>query len=110
MLLFGQEAAGGAAQAPNMLSALLPFVLIFVIFYFIIIMPARKKQKQHQNLLNALQRNERVVTNSGIYGTITRVMDDRFELEISSGVTIQIAKNAIAAVITPQGSEKPAEK
>ena len=95
---------GAAAQSPtNWLIQLFPFIIIFVIFYFLIIMPARKKQKQHQNMIAALKGGERVITSGGIYGTVTRVMEDRIEIEVSKNTTIQVTKPSIAAVIDPQG-------
>ncbi|MCP5049806.1 MAG: preprotein translocase subunit YajC [bacterium] len=105
MYLFGQE-AGGAGQpgAGGMLGMLLPFILIFVIFYFIIIRPAKKKQNQHSAMLMALKGGERVVTSGGIYGTILRVMDDRFEVEVSKGTKIQISKSSVSTVVDPQSS------
>ena len=105
MYLFGQAAPGGAQGAPNLIGALFPFILIFVIFYFIIIMPARKKQKQHQNLLSNLKGGERVITTGGIFGTIKRVMDDRFEVEVGKGVTVQFVKSAVSSVVSPDGAE-----
>ncbi|HOW44441.1 MAG TPA: preprotein translocase subunit YajC [Candidatus Aminicenantes bacterium] len=97
MPLFGQT-AGGAAQ-PNMLVSLLPFVVIFVIFYLLIILPARKKQKQHQNLISSLKGGERVLTAGGIYGTVNRVLDDRFEIQVDANTRIQVAKGSISGVI-----------
>lgn len=102
MFLYGQAAAGGGQQ-PSMLTALFPFIIIFVIFYFLIIMPARKKQKQHQNMIAALKGGERVITSGGIYGTVTRVMEDRIEIEVGRNTTIQVTKPSIAAIIDPQG-------
>lgn len=101
MYLYGQ--AGNAAQpgAGGLLGMLFPFILIFVIFYFIIIMPAKKKQKQHVNMLNSLKGGERVITSGGIYGTVTRVMDDRFEIEVDKNTRLQITKSAISGVIEP---------
>jgi preprotein translocase subunit YajC len=81
---------------------LIMFGLIFVIFYFIIIMPARKKQKQHQNLLNSLKGGERVITAGGIFGTISRVLDDRFEIQVDKNTKLMIAKTSIASVIKPE--------
>ncbi len=83
----------------NMLVQLIPFVVIFVIFYLLIILPARKKQKQHQSLIQALKGGERVVTAGGIYGTVTRVMDDRFEIQVDSNARVQVAKGSISAVV-----------
>jgi len=111
MYLLGQAAGGGGGQAaPSLLSALFPFILIFVIFYFIIIMPARKKQKQHQNLISNLKGGERVVTSGGIFGTVKRVMDDRFEIEISKGVSMQVSKNSVSGIIGPEGGETKEKK
>ena len=109
MFLYGQ-AAGGAGQQPSMLTALLPFVIIFVIFYFLIIMPARKKQKQHQNLISALKGGERVVTTGGIYGTVSRVMEDRIEIQVDKNTKIQVTKPSVSAVIEPQGSSEAKDK
>jgi preprotein translocase subunit YajC len=84
-----------------MLVQLIPFVVIFVIFYLLIIMPARKKQKQHQSMIQALKGGERVVTAGGIYGTVTRVMDDRFEVQVDDGnrTKIQVAKGSISGIV-----------
>lgn len=106
MYLFGQAAGGGGAPGPSLIGALFPFILIFVIFYFIIIMPARKKQKQHQSLVSSLQGGERVVTTGGIYGTVTRVLEDRFEIEVDKGTKLQIAKGSISGVIQPDSGQK----
>jgi len=108
MYLFGQAAGGGGsgAQAPSLIGALFPFILIFVIFYFIIIMPARKKQKQHQSLISSLQGGERVITTGGIYGTVTRVLEDRFEIEVDKGTKLQITKGSISVVIQPDAGQQ----
>lgn len=99
MFLYGQ-AAGGQAQ-PSMISALIPFAIIFVIFYFLIIMPARKKQKNHQQLIGSLKGGERIVTAGGIYGTVLRVMDDRIEIEVDKNSKLQITKSSVSTIINP---------
>lgn len=103
MFLYGQTAPGGGQ--PNMFTALLPIIIIFVIFYFLLILPARKKQKQHQNMIAALKGGERVITSGGIYGTVTRVMEDRVEIKIDKNTNIQVTKPSIAAIIDQQGQE-----
>jgi preprotein translocase subunit YajC len=108
MDLFGQ-AAGGGQPTGSMFGPLIMFALIFVIFYFIIIMPARKKQKQHQNLINSLKGGERIITAGGIYGTISRVMDDRFEVQVDKNTKVMITKSSIAAVIPPEGEAQQKE-
>ena len=97
MYLFGQTSPG-AAQ-PSMLSALIPFIIIFVIFYFLIIMPARKKQKAHQSLVQALKGGERVVTAGGVFGTVNRVLEDRVEIQVDKNTKLQVAKTSISSVV-----------
>jgi preprotein translocase subunit YajC len=110
MYLFASGGAGPTAGSPSILGALFPFVLIFVIFYFIIIMPAKKKQKQHQSLITSLKGGERVVTSGGIYGTVARVLEDRFEIQVDNNTKIQVAKSAVSTVIDPTGTEKEVPK
>jgi preprotein translocase subunit YajC len=106
--LYGQAGSGGAGQ-PSMLTALLPFIIIFVIFYFIIIMPARKKQKMHQSMIASLKGGERIITTGGIYGTVSRVMEDRIEITVDKNTKLQVTKPSISAVIEPQGIEQKAK-
>jgi preprotein translocase subunit YajC len=94
----------GATQT-NMLVQLIPFVVIFAIFYLLIILPARKKQKQHQNLIASLKGGERVITAGGVYGTVSRVMDDRFEIQVDTNTRIQIAKGSISGVVDAMGDK-----
>jgi preprotein translocase subunit YajC len=94
----------GATQS-NMLVQLIPFVVIFVIFYMLIILPARKKQKQHQNMIQSLKGGERIITAGGMYGTVNRVMDDRFEIQVDGNTRVQIAKGSISTVLE-MGSDK----
>ncbi len=90
-------------QNQNMLVQLIPFVVIFAIFYLLIIMPARKKQKQHQNMITSLRGGERIITAGGIYGTVSRVMDDRFEIQVDGSTKLQITKASIATVLEMGG-------
>jgi preprotein translocase subunit YajC len=89
----------------NMLVQLIPFVVIFAIFYLLIIMPARKKQKQHQDMINSLRGGERIITAGGIYGTVARVMDDRFEIQVDGTTKLQITKSSIATVMEIGGDK-----
>jgi preprotein translocase subunit YajC len=73
-----------------------PVVLVFVIFYFLLIAPARKKQKRHQEMLNELRAGDRVVTQGGIYGTISGVSDNVVQLKIADQVKIDVDKRSIA--------------
>jgi len=100
-----QQAAPGARPQGNMLTALIPFLLVFVVFYLLIIMPTRKKQKKHQDLVNNLKPGDRVVTSGGIFGTVMGVQPDKIELKIAANVKIDVTKSAIGAILG-QG-EKP---
>ena len=94
----------GATQS-NMLVQLIPFVVIFVIFYLLIILPARKKQKQHQSMISSLKGGERIITAGGIYGTVTRVMDDRFVIQVDGNTKIEITKGSISTVLEVGGDK-----
>ena len=74
-------------------------VFIFIGLYFFIIAPQRKKQKQHEKMVAALEKGIKVKTTGGLYGTITGVKDDRFVLRVAENVKIEVAKEAISAKI-----------
>jgi preprotein translocase subunit YajC len=96
-LLQGGE---GAAPQGSIVTALLPFVLVFVIFYLLIIMPQRKRQKKHQEMVGQLKPGDKIVTTGGIYGTVMGVQQDKIELKIASNVKIDITRNAVAAFMS----------
>lgn len=83
-------------QAVNPLINFLPLILIFVIFYFLLIRPQKSKEKEHQKMLAGLNKNDEVVTSSGIHGTIIAVKDKTVTLRIDDNVKIEIEKNCIS--------------
>jgi len=85
----------------NPILQLVPFLFIFVIFYFMLIMPQRKQQKEHRNLLANLKKNDEVVTASGIHGTIVNVKDTSVILRVDENVKIEVEKVSIAALKNP---------
>ena len=91
------------AQTASPLGSFLPLIVIFVIFYFFLIRPQQKKAKEHQAMLNAIKRDDKVLTSGGIYGTITGVKGDVLEVKIAENVKVQVAKSAVSAVIPPEG-------
>jgi preprotein translocase subunit YajC len=104
---------GGADGGSGMLIQLLPLVLIFVVFYFLIIRPQQKKVKDHKAMVDALRRGDRVVTTGGIIGTVTKVTGDReVGLEIADGVRVRVMRGMIAEVMarTEPGDGDKAEK
>ncbi len=95
------QAAGDAVPAgPGALEALLPIILIFVVFYFLLFRPQQKKVKQHKEMLSALRRGDRIVTGGGIVGTITKIVDDNeVQVEIAEGVRVRVQRPMIATVL-----------
>jgi preprotein translocase subunit YajC len=86
----------------SMLVSLLPMILIFVIFYFLLIAPARRRQKKHAEMLGSLRNGDKVVTSGGIHGTVVGVSDAVVQLRIADQVKIDVSKHAIAG---PQSDE-----
>jgi preprotein translocase subunit YajC len=104
-----QPAGGQALPQGNMLTALLPFVLVFGIFYVLIILPQRKKQKKHQESIEALKPGDKVITTGGIYGSVMGILKDRIELKIAANVKIEITKGAVGVILS-QGETAAPEK
>ena len=93
--LFG----GGAGGDVGMLMSLLPFVLIFVIMYFLIQRPQQKRAKQHQEMVKNVRRGDTVITNGGLVGKVTKVIDDdQIEIEIADDVRIRQMRQMVADV------------
>lgn len=92
------QAAGGS-DANSMMFQLLPFALIFVIMYFLILRPQQKKVKDHAELVKNIRRGDTVVTSGGLVGKVTKVVDDdQIEFEISDGVRVRQMRQMISGV------------
>src|SRR4051812_4694265 len=107
----GAPAAGGSGLEQVMGFA--PFILIFVVMWFLMIRPQQKKQKAHQALVRAAKRGDRIVTSGGILGVISKAneADNDVEVEIASGVKVRVVRTAIADIVNrnPEAA-KPAAK
>ena len=98
----------------------LPIILIFGIFYFLLIRPQQKKVREHQAMLAAIRRGDKVVTNGGIIGTVTKLTSDKeLQVEIADGVRVRVLRSMIAEVLAKteaansdlgDKTEKPASK
>ena len=97
--------AAPAAQEPNPLFTLLMFGGLFVFMYFLIIRPQRKRQKEHQELTNSLNKGDEIVMNSGMLGKVVKVDDDYLVLDIGNNVELKFQKIAVHAVL-PKGTMK----
>ncbi|MBT3235806.1 MAG: preprotein translocase subunit YajC [Bdellovibrionales bacterium] len=97
-LLIGNAYAQGtaAAQTPNPLVSFAPFVVIFIIFYFLMIRPQKKKMEQEQQMLNALNKGDEVYTKSGLLGTVSGLTEKIVTLEIAEGVKVKVLKHQVA--------------
>ena len=79
-----------------------PFILVLAIFYFVILMPMKKRQQKVQAFLSSLKVNDRVITSGGLYGTITKVSDASVQLQIANNVRVEVSR---AAIVGYQGQE-----
>lgn len=94
----------GAAQG-SVWMQLLPLVLIFVVFYFLLIRPQTKRAKEHKEMVSKLQSGDEVVTTGGLLGRITEVGDNFVSMEVADGVTIKIQKFQVGQLM-PKGTIK----
>jgi preprotein translocase subunit YajC len=102
--------AAGAAPGPLtslMASGILPIVLIFIIFYFLMIRPQQTAMKAHKAKIAAVKKGDSVVTGGGLVGKVTRVEDEQVEIEIATGVKVKAIKGTLSDVM-PLGGAKPA--
>ena len=97
-----QGGAGGAASGLEGMKSFIPLILMFVIFYFLLIRPQQKRQKEHKALLSNLKRGDNVVTSGGILGKITNVAEKFVTIEVAEKVRIKIARGQIMSVITEE--------
>jgi len=100
-------AAAGGAGSGSLLSALLPFVLIIVIFWFLIIRPQQKRMKEHRELVGNLRRGDVVVTSGGLIGKITKVDESEITVEIAPETRVKIVRSMVTDV---RSKTEPAPK
>ena len=96
-------AAGGDLQSTLM--SMLPLVLMFVVLYFVMILPQMKKQKEHKSMIDALAKGDEVVTVGGLLGKVSKMGESHIGLEVSNGVEVQVQRSAVVQVL-PKGSIK----
>lgn len=85
-------------QQPNLLVSLMPLVFIFVIFYFLLIRPQQKRQKEHEKLVAGLKTNDEVVTSAGIHGTVTNVKEKTVIVRIAENTKVEFDRAAIVTI------------
>ncbi len=99
------EAGAAASQQPDPIASLLLPIGLVVLFYFFLIRPQSKRQKEHKQMVSDLQKGEEILTSGGILGKITKVTDDFVTLEIAKDISIKIQKAAIQTIM-PKGTIK----
>lgn len=86
------------AQQPSGILGFLPLLFILAIFYLIVFLPARRRQKKLQEMIDNLKAGDKVITSGGIYGTIVGFKDDRIQLRIAENVKIELSRNSVTAL------------
>ena len=102
MLISRAYAQAGGDPASLFQNPLIPLIFVFVIFYFLLIRPQSKKAKEHKNMLEAIRRGDRIVTNGGIIGLVTKVHteDRQLDLEIAEKVRVRVMRDMVASVLS----------
>ncbi len=100
-IAYAMAPAGGAEGGGSSWMSFLPFILMFVVIYFLLLRPQQKKQKEQRKMLSELKKGERVVTSSGIFGTIVGIneKDNIIVLRIAENVKIEILRNSISGKV-----------
>lgn len=93
-----------AAPAAPSFNFLFPLLLVFLIFYFLLIRPQQKQQKERQKLISEIKKGDAIVTSSGIYGRVTGVADKILTVEIADNVKIKLDRDAVARINLPESS------
>jgi preprotein translocase subunit YajC len=101
-----QAPAGQSGGSAGLLIGILPWLLIFVIFYLLMIRPQQRRVKEHQARIGAVKKGDDIITGGGIRGRVAKVSDDEAEVEIAQGVKVRIVKSTISEVLT--ANSKPA--
>ena len=96
---FAAEAAAAATETPSLLSSILPIVLILGVFYIMVIRPQNKRFQDHRNMIDNLQKGDKVVTGGGLIGTVKKMVgDDEIVLELAEGVQVHAVRSTIMLI------------
>ncbi len=99
------QAAPAAQQQPSLIASLLPFIILFAVFYFLIIRPQTKRAKEHRKMVGALAKGDEVVTNGGMIGKVIEIGDDFLTVEVAQGVQVKLQRQAVSSLL-PKGTLK----
>lgn len=107
---WAQDAGAAAAGGPSPALQLLPFALVFVVFYLLVIRPEQKKRQQQQQMLAGLKRNDAVVLSSGLHGRVIALSDDVITIEIAPRVQVQCDRSAVQRIVGIDDPEKERQR
>lgn len=94
-----------AAGSPDMLGALAPFAILFVVFYFLLIRPQQKRAKEHRAMIEKLAKGDEVITGGGLAGKVTELGDNFIEVEVADNVRVKVQRQMLTSVL-PKGTIK----
>jgi preprotein translocase subunit YajC len=109
-LLLGAPQGGGTGGPGSLISTFLPFILIIGIFYFLIIRPQNKKQKETQKMLSALKKGDKIVTIGGIHGVISTVRESSVVVKVDDNTKVEFSRSAISTVVEASKTDKIEDK
>jgi len=105
LLMAAPQAGGEAPSGGSLLTNIIPFAAIILIFYFLLIRPQNKKRKETEKMLSAIKKGDKVVTIGGIHGTVQNVKESTVLLKVDDNVKIEFLRTAISSVITVSKEE-----
>lgn len=108
-IAYAMGTGGGSSGQGGSFGAFVPLILMFAIFYFLLIRPQQKKQKEHRQMLGNLKKGDQVITSGGLYGRITGLTDTVATLEISEKVRVKVGRGNIAGLVQNKAPERKKE-
>jgi len=107
MYFLAQASPTGSSSGPGFILAILPYLLFFVLFYYLFVaMPMRKKQKAFDEMMKNLKTGDRIVTTGGMYGVVTGISDKTLKIRIANNVAVDMDKTAVAGLAEESKEEK----
>lgn len=110
LFITGCPPPGGEGVGGSPIAAIAPFILIFILFYFLILRPQQKQGREKQEMLKNLKRGDSVITSGGIYGRILSITGDIITLEVAKGISVRISRAGITGLASSDEEEKKAKE
>jgi preprotein translocase subunit YajC len=101
---------GGGGEGAAGFGGFIPIILMFVIFYFLLIRPQQKRQKESRNMISNLKKGDRIITSGGLHGRITGLDDTTLTLEIADKVRVKVGRSSVAGMVQPAAQPQPEKK